>query len=71
MSGWNCKKKVLQKDFVTAYDIINFVDGDGTTVSVTNTDGKTSEIKYSVNTGNGYKKIRLEILSLLNRQIIL
>jgi len=55
-AGWNLQEKGTAKDFVTAYDIINFVDGDGTTVSVTNTDGKTSEIKYSVNTGNGLQK---------------
>ena len=55
-AGWNLQEKGAEKDFVTAYDTVNFVDGDGTSVSVTNTDNKTSEIKYSVNTGNGLQK---------------
>ena len=55
-AGWNLQEKGTAKDFVTAYDTVNFVDGDGTTVSVENTDGKTSKIKYSVNTGNGLQK---------------
>ena len=55
-AGWNLQEKGMAKDFVTAYDTVNFVDGDGTTVSVENTDGKTSTIKYSVNTGNGLQK---------------
>ncbi|STP02832.1 YadA-like family protein [Haemophilus parainfluenzae] len=55
-AGWNLQEKGTAKDFVTAYDTVNFVDGDGTTVSVENTDGKISKIKYSVNTGNGLQK---------------
>ena len=55
-AGWNLQEKGTAKDFVTAYDTVNFVDGDGTSVSVTNTDNKTSEIKYSINTGNGLQK---------------
>ena len=55
-AGWNLQEKGTAKDFVTAYDTVNFVDGDGTTVSVENTAGKTSTIKYSVNTGNGLQK---------------
>ena len=55
-AGWNLQEKGTAKDFVTAYDTVNFVDGDGTSVSVTNTDNKTSTIKYSVNTGNGLQK---------------
>ena len=56
-AGWNLQGNTTAKDFVTAYDTVNFVDGDGTTVSVTtNTDGKTSTIKYSVNAGNGLQK---------------
>ncbi len=56
-AGWNLQEKGTAKDFVTAYDTVNFVDGDGTSVSVTtNTDGKTSTIKYSVNAGNGLQK---------------
>ena len=55
-AGWNLQGNNEAKDFVTAYDTVNFVDGYGTSVSVTNTDNKTSTIKYSVNTGNGLQK---------------
>ena len=55
-AGWNLQEKGTPKDFVTAYDTVNFVDGDGTTVSVENTDGKTSKIKYSANLGDGLEK---------------
>ena len=55
-AGWNLQGNTTAKDFVTAYDTVNFVDGDGTTVSVENTDGKTSTIKYSANLGDGLEK---------------
>ena len=55
-AGWNLQEKGAPKDFVTAYDTVNFVDGDGTSVSVENTDGKTSTIKYSANLGDGLEK---------------
>ena len=55
-AGWNLQGNTEAKDFVTAYDTVNFVDGDGTTVSVENTDGKTSKIKYSANLGDGLEK---------------
>ena len=55
-AGWNLQGNKEAKDFVTAYDTVNFVDGDGTTVSVENTDGKTSTIKYSANLGDGLEK---------------
>ena len=55
-AGWNLQEKGTPKDFVTAYDTVNFVDGDGTTVSVENTDNKTSTIKYSANLGDGLEK---------------
>ncbi|TPH20643.1 hypothetical protein EUX52_07435 [Haemophilus haemolyticus] len=55
-AGWNLKENTTAKDFVTAYDTVSFVNGDGTTVSVENTDGKTSTIKYSANLGDGLKK---------------
>ena len=55
-AGWNLQGNNAAKDFVTAYDTVNFVDGDGTTVSVENTDGKTSKIKYSANLGDGLEK---------------
>ena len=55
-AGWNLQGNNAAKDFVTAYDTVNFVNGDGTTVSVENTDNKTSKIKYSVNLGDGLEK---------------
>ena len=55
-AGWNLQEKGKAKDFVTAYDTVNFVDGEGTTVSVENTDGKISKIKYSANLGDGLEK---------------
>jgi len=55
-AGWNLQGNTTAKDFVTAYDTVNFVDGDGTTVSVENTDGKISTIKYSANLGDGLEK---------------
>ena len=55
-AGWNLQGNNAAKDFVTAYDTVNFIDGDGTTVSVENTDNKTSKIKYSVNLGDGLEK---------------
>ena len=55
-AGWNLQGNNAAKDFVTAYDTVNFVDGDGTTVSVENTDNKTSTIKYSANLGDGLEK---------------
>ena len=47
-AGWNLKEKGSAKDFVTAYDIVDFIDGEGTSVSVETADNKTSKIKYSV-----------------------
>ena len=55
-AGWNLQEKGTAKDFVTAYDTVNFVDGDGTSVSVENKDKITSTIKYSVNLGDGLEK---------------
>lgn len=55
-AGWNLEEKGTAKDFVAAYDTVNFIDGDGTSVSVENTDNKTSKIKYTVNLGDGLEK---------------
>ncbi len=55
-AGWNLEEKGTAKDFVAVYDTVNFIDGDGTSVSVENTDNKTSKIKYSVNLGDGLDK---------------
>ena len=55
-AGWNLQGNNTAVDFVKPYDTVNFVDGDGTTVSVSNTDTKTSTVKYSINLGNGLEK---------------
>ncbi len=48
-AGWNLQEKGKAKDFVKAYDTVNFVQGDGTDVSVSvSADKQTSIVKYSV-----------------------
>lgn len=48
-SGWNIQEKGTAKDFVKAYDTVNFAQGDGTDVSVSVSDDKQiSTVKYSV-----------------------
>lgn len=48
-AGWNIQEKGAPKDFVKAYDTVNFVQGDGTDVSVSVSANKqTSTVKYSV-----------------------
>ena len=55
-SGWNLQGDGAAVDFVKPYDTVNFVKGDGTSVTVESKDGKTSTVKYSVNLGEGLKK---------------
>ena len=55
-AGWNLQGNGEAKDFVKAYDTVNFVNGDGTTVTVETKDNKVSTVKYSVNLGNGLEK---------------
>ena len=55
-AGWNLQGNGEAKDFVKAYDTVNFINGDGTTATVESIDGKTSTVKYSVNLGNGLQK---------------
>ena len=55
-AGWNLQNNDAAKDFVKAYDTVNFINGDGTTAVVETTDNKVSTIKYNVNTGNGLEK---------------
>ena len=55
-AGWNLQNNDAAKDFVKAYDTVNFVNGEGTTAVVETTDNKVSKIKYNVNTGNGLQK---------------
>ncbi|QBQ62958.1 hypothetical protein EXH44_01300 [Actinobacillus indolicus] len=47
-AGWNLKENGTAKDVVTPYDTVNFVNGTGTTVNITNTDGATSVVKVDV-----------------------
>lgn len=48
-AGWNIQEKGAAKDFVKAYDTVNFDEGNGTSVSVgVSEDGKKSTVKYSV-----------------------
>ena len=55
-AGWNLQGDGAAVDFVKPYDTVNFVKGDGTSVTVESADGKTSTVKYSVNLGNGLEK---------------
>ena len=55
-AGWNLQGNGEAKDFVKAYDTVNFINGDGTTATVESIDGKTSTVKYSVKLGNGLQK---------------
>ena len=55
-AGWNLQGNNQAVDFVKPYDTVNFVNGDGTRVTVESADGKTSTVKYSVNLGNGLEK---------------
>ncbi|MDG6881518.1 Haemagglutinin [Phocoenobacter uteri] len=48
-AGWNLKENTDAKDFVKAFDTVAFVNGEGTTAKVTNTDGTTSEVTFNVN----------------------
>ncbi len=48
-AGWNIQEKGTAKDFVKAYDTVNFDEGNGTSVSVgVSKDGKISTVKYDV-----------------------
>ena len=55
-AGWNIQGDGTAVDFVKPYDTVNFVKGDGTSVTVESADGKTSTVKYSVNLGDGLEK---------------
>ncbi|MDP8179949.1 YadA-like family protein, partial [Phocoenobacter skyensis] len=46
--GWNLQTNGTAQDFVQVYDTVNMLNGKGTAVSVENTDGKVSQIKYDV-----------------------
>ncbi|MDH2997542.1 hypothetical protein A1D22_07385 [Pasteurellaceae bacterium LFhippo2] len=49
-AGWNLQENGTAKDFVKAYDTVNFVNGTGTTANVSmNTDGTVANVTYNVN----------------------
>ncbi|MDI4508311.1 YadA-like family protein [Moraxella lacunata] len=50
-AGWNLQGNGVAKDFVKAYDTVNFVNGTGTTAKVTsNAKGTSSDVTFDVNT---------------------
>lgn len=49
-AGWNLKENGTAKDVVTPYDTVNFINGNGTTVTVTpSNNGASNEIKVDIN----------------------
>ncbi|HGO5824485.1 TPA: YadA-like family protein [Mannheimia haemolytica] len=63
-AGWNLQENSIQKDLVKAGDIVNFVNGTGTTVTVnTTSDGKTSTVKYDVKVDNSTIQIKNGVLT--------
>ncbi|MDK4546753.1 YadA-like family protein [Kingella kingae] len=50
-AGWNLKGNGVEKDFVKPYDTVNFVNGAGTTATVTS-DGNVSNVSYNVAVDN-------------------
>ncbi|MDO4450110.1 MAG: YadA C-terminal domain-containing protein, partial [Moraxella sp.] len=52
-AGWNLQNNGEARDFVKPYDIVNFVDGKGTTAVVTTAaDGVSSDVTYNANYDN-------------------
>ena len=47
-AGFNLKNNGADKDFVSTYDTVDFIDGNATTATVTY-DNKTSKVAYNVN----------------------
>ena len=50
-TGFNLKNNGADKDFVSTYDTVDFVNGNATTATVTY-DGKASKVAYNVNVDN-------------------
>ncbi|WP_273419508.1 YadA-like family protein [Veillonella caviae] len=50
-AGWNIQGNGEAKDFVKAYDTVNFVDGKGTTAKV-DSNGEVTNVSFDVNTGS-------------------
>ena len=48
-SGWNLRENGDQRDLVNPSNIVNFVNGTGTNVNITTTNGESSEVVYNVN----------------------
>ncbi|WP_435932367.1 YadA-like family protein [Moraxella bovoculi] len=49
-AGFNLQENGWSRDFVKAYDMVNFIDGEGTKASViTDQNGKESMIKFDIN----------------------
>ncbi|OOF65343.1 YadA-like family protein [Rodentibacter pneumotropicus] len=51
-TGWNLQGNGVEKDFVAAYDTVNFANGSATDVVVDNKDGKLSNITFNVKYDN-------------------
>ncbi|MCK3657427.1 hypothetical protein A4G18_01490 [Pasteurellaceae bacterium Pebbles2] len=52
-SGWNLQENDTAKDFVKAYDTVNFIDGAGTKANITMSEnGTVADIKYDVEVDN-------------------
>ncbi|PNP97433.1 hypothetical protein AZ602_07580 [Moraxella sp. RCAD0137] len=56
-SGWNLLNNGAHKDLVRPSDKVNFINGAGTTATVT-TDGTSSTVKYDVNVDNDTIQIK-------------
>ncbi|OOF58832.1 YadA-like family protein [Rodentibacter myodis] len=51
-AGWNLQENGTAKDFIAAYDTVNFVNGTGTAVNITTENGKVSKVKVDVKVDN-------------------
>ena len=52
-AGWNLQENGGAKDFVKAYDTVNFVDGEGTKANVTvREDGTIADVTFNIDKGN-------------------
>ncbi|QPB41962.1 YadA-like family protein [Rodentibacter haemolyticus] len=51
-AGWNLQENGTAKDFVAAYDTVNFVNGTGTEVKIDTTNGNVSTVKVNVKVDN-------------------
>ncbi|WP_439243540.1 YadA family autotransporter adhesin, partial [Lonepinella sp. BR2474] len=56
-SGWNLKENGGAKDFVKAYDTVNFVDGNGTTANVAMNGDTVANVTFNVKTDGSTVKV--------------